>query len=186
MYTFFITNSKPTMFELYTERLRLLALDDALISCFIQDTAEMDRRLGLPPVLMQLPEAFQAELKPALEEFCLPKIRAFPEQYLWFTHWVIIHREQQRRIGGLGSSGPPNEAGEIMIGYYIDKPYARQGFATEAAMAFCQRLKNHPDLELIIATTPIGHLASERVLQKCGFKWAESEEEGLNRWELKV
>ncbi|HQU59950.1 MAG TPA: hypothetical protein PLU64_12180, partial [Saprospiraceae bacterium] len=88
------------MFELYTERLRLLALDEALISCFIQDTAEMDRRLGLPPVLMQLPEAFQAELKPALEEFCLPKIRAFPEQYLWFTHWVIIHREQQRRIGG--------------------------------------------------------------------------------------
>lgn len=173
------------MFEIATERLRLIGLDGAGISLFIENEAALDLRLGLAPATIELPEAFRAEIKPALEEFCLPNIRANADQYLWYTHWLIIHREQNLRIGGVGSSGPPNEIGEVMIGYYISRPYTGQGFAVEASSAFCRWLETHPHLKMIIATTPVGHHASERVLQKIGFTQGESEEEGINRWELK-
>ncbi len=174
------------MFELSTARLRLIAPDEATISLLIENPAEMGRQLGLSPVSLELPEDFQAELRPSLEEFCLPNMRAYPEHYLWFTHWLIIHQAHNCRIGGIGGSGLPNEAGEIMIGYYISRDYEGQGLATEATTAFCQWLKGRAGLRTIIATTPIGHLASERVLQKSGFLQVDCEEEGLNRWELRV
>jgi len=56
-------------------------------------------------------------------------------------HWlgrgmVFVDEEGQRRvIGSIGFHGPPDEAGWLEIGYSIDPPYRRRGFAREAAKA---------------------------------------------------
>ncbi|MNI49465.1 anhydro-N-acetylmuramic acid kinase [compost metagenome] len=99
------------------------------------------------------------------------------EQYLWYTCWAVIHREEQQVIGFLILKGEPNEAGEVIIGYLIDEGHWGQGYATEAARTICGWIFSHPEALSVIADTEHDNIASHRVLQHLGAqRYRENEE----------
>ncbi|MCB9350636.1 MAG: GNAT family N-acetyltransferase [Lewinellaceae bacterium] len=173
------------MLEITTSRLRLIALSLEQLYLLINDMGQLQEQLGLNPFEVQLTPEFDAEYIESIQEFCLQKVEAYPEDYAWFTHWIVVHQLDNRRIGGIGLGGLPDERGESMIGYFIDPRYAGRGLATEAAGALCKWLARDARLDAVIATVPVGHIASERVLEKIGFEQI-TVDEGLGLWRKEV
>ena len=173
------------MLEITTSRLRLIALSLEQLYLLINDMGQLQEQLGLNPFEVQLTPEFDAEYIESIQEFCLPQVEEHPEDYAWFTHWIVVHQLDNRRIGGIGLGGLPDERGESMIGYFIDPRYAGRGLATEAAGALCKWLARDARLDAVIATVPVGHIASERVLEKIGFEQI-TVDEGLGLWRKEV
>ena len=70
-----------------------------------------------------------------------------------FGHRLVLERESELVIGGVGFFGPP-ENGRVEIGYGIVESWRCRGYATE-----------------VIATTDPGNTASLRVLEKSGLSY---------------
>lgn len=64
------------------------------------------------------------------------------------------------------------------IGYTVNSRYHKQGYATEAATALRELVRDMPDTTILIATTIEPNLASQRVLEKLGMTCV-SKEAGL-------
>lgn len=62
------------------------------------------------------------------------------------------------------------ETGEIEVGYLLHKKYWGKGYATEALIAMLEWARHNINADYIIAFTPIEHIASQRVMQKCGME----------------
>jgi len=72
----------------------------------------------------------------------------------------------------------PLEDGSWEVGYHIAKPFAGNGFATEALKAFLPPIMEYLEIDEIYGITHLENLASREVLKKCGFT-IESEDENI-------
>ena len=73
-------------------------------------------------------------------------------------------------MGDCGTSGSPNESGEVEIGYGLAPPCRGRGYATEAAGAVCRWLFTQAEVALIRADgVRVDNIASRRVLERLGF-----------------
>ena len=170
------------MFELTSQRLRLIPLNTRQLILFKKDRKSMQLALGLNPSDFDMDEDFAKEMVDAYDIW-IDKSMANPDHYRWFTNWVIVHTELNQEIGGIGISGLPDENGEIITGYYIDNRFHNRGIATEALQMFLQWLWENPDLRTVVADTPLEHWASQKVLQKNGFQERKRDHEVV-RWAL--
>jgi len=90
--------------------------------------------------------------------------------------WLITLGGQV--IGDCGTSGPPNESGEVEIGYGLAPPGRGRGYATEAAAAVCDWLFTQPEVARIRADgVRADNLASRRVLERLGFTFERESDE---------
>ncbi|ELR69850.1 GNAT family acetyltransferase [Fulvivirga imtechensis AK7] len=117
---------------------------------------------------MEVDDVFMAEMEEAMG-FWLEGARRYPEQYAWFTNWEIVLKAENMTVGGIGLTGLPDEHGEVMTGYFIDKKYHSQGLASEALAALVNWVFSHPGAEAIRADTPVDNISSQRVLDKNRF-----------------
>ena len=70
----------------------------------------------------------------------------------------------------------PNENGEVEIGYGLGKAYRRNGYMTEAIKAMCEWALKQTGVSAVIAQTDFDGFASQKVLERCGFKkYSEAE-----------
>jgi [ribosomal protein S5]-alanine N-acetyltransferase len=173
------------MFQITSERLRLIPLTVEHLHLWAQSRATLEQHLGLEL------SNFELNADPAfIEEFnahgplkILSLVEPHAERYEWYTLWQIVHREQNLYIGGIGMNGI-DENGQGMLGYYIDKKFEGQGLTTEALGCLLAWAWQNPDLKSVVADTLIAGIASQKVLQKNGFVLEGEVEEGL-RWVLK-
>ena len=91
-----------------------------------------------------------------------------PAARLWYTAWSISLYDGTM-VGDICFKGPPNERGEVEIGYGILDGHQGHGYATEAVRAMCTWGFSMPGCYFIQAQTEPGNRASERVLEKSGF-----------------
>ena len=90
-----------------------------------------------------------------------------PDQWEWFALWMIeLH--DGTHVGGLCFKGL-NTDGSAEIGYGISDGHQRKGYATEAVRAVASWAFQNPAVTRIEAETDTGNMASQRVLEKCGF-----------------
>ena len=89
-------------------------------------------------------------------------------QWDWYAIWMI-EKIDGTHIGDLCFKGL-REDGITEIGYGILEQHQGQGYATEAVRAVCRWAFLYPDVTSIEAETDAGNAASQRVLQKCGFR----------------
>ena len=120
-------------------------------------------RLRLYPASWEQMDAMIAseqdeELKKAYTEMLGGSLR-HPDQWDWYAIWMI-EKTDGTHIGDLCFKGL-REDGIAEIGYGILEEHQGQGYATEAVRAACRWAFLHPDA---------GNAASQRVLQKCGFR----------------
>ena len=93
---------------------------------------------------------------------------AHPGEWDWYAMWMI-EKMDGTHIGDLCFKGL-REDGIAEIGYGILEEYQGQGYATEAVQAACRWAFLHPDVRSLEAETDAGNTASQRVLEKCGFR----------------
>ena len=107
------------------------------------------------------------ELKKAYSEMLEGSLQ-HPDQWDWYAIWMI-EKTDGTHIGDLCFKGL-RENGVAEIGYGILEAFQGQGFATEAVRAACRWAFLNPDVTSLEAETDAGNAASQRVLQKCGFR----------------
>lgn len=103
----------------------------------------------------------------------LPSIRNWVAQDEALSIWtyVIVRREPTRvLVGEIGYKGPPNAESVVEIGYALLPEARRNGYASEAVRALVRWALQREDVLRVTAETIIGNDASERVLQRCGFR----------------
>ncbi|RIV22529.1 N-acetyltransferase [Fibrisoma montanum] len=157
------------MFFLETTRLRLIPLTSQHLSLWLRSRTLLERILGLTPEPYDLEPEYYTEVVDALQNYWLPNTERYPSQYMWFTNWEIVPKDQNRSVGGIGLAGLPNDAGETMVGYSLLRKYRRQGYATEAMQGLLNWAFENPNLQTVIADTHIDNQASQGVLIKNGF-----------------
>ena len=107
------------------------------------------------------------ELKKAYSEMLDGCLR-HPNQWDWYAVWMIEKRDGTH-IGDLCFKGL-RENGIAEIGYGVLEAFQGQGYATEALHAACRWAVLHPDAQSLEAERDAGNAASQRVLEKCGFR----------------
>ena len=160
------------MFELKTERLRLIALNLENLRLFIENRQKMEKNLGLKITGEILDEhvkkAMETSFKYAMED---------KENYLWYTSWQIVLKEENRSIGGIGFKSCPNENGEVEVGYGIQSEYQGKGYITEVLKEIIKWAFEQPQVSSVIAETEKTNIPSYRVLEKGGMvKYRETEQ----------
>lgn len=129
------------------------------------------KRLRIYPATQEQMEAFiaaetDADLKTAYTEMLEGCLR-HPDQWQWYAMWMIELRDGTH-IGDLCFKGLEVN-GIAEIGYGILEEYQGQGYATEAVGAAVHWALQQPFVSRVEAETEPDNLASQRVLEKCGF-----------------
>ena len=91
-----------------------------------------------------------------------------PDQWDWYAVW-IIELMDGTRVGNLCFKGLDAD-GVAEIGYGISDEYQGQGYATEAVQAVTAWAFRDPRVTAVEAETTAENIASQRVLEKCGFQ----------------
>lgn len=108
----------------------------------------------------------------------------------WTLGFAVVHRDDDRVIGGAGFKGPPDGDGVVEIAYGIAPSYRGRGYATEAARALVEFSLERVDVTSIRAHTKPGNDASGRVLAKCAFhrlgEVLDPEDGLVSRWEREL
>jgi [ribosomal protein S5]-alanine N-acetyltransferase len=182
------------MIEIYSERLRLIPLDNQLLTIWnLQGHKEMTSKLGINPTEWQISEEYLVETEDALQNFWLPMTAQYADNFFWYTNWEIVLVSENVSVGGIGFAGFPDQEGVTMVGYFIDGNHREKGFATEALNCLIDWATLEPSLKTIIADTPFFNFSSQNVLKKAGFKEfgiGETEHLGqkiqLKNWKLGI
>jgi [ribosomal protein S5]-alanine N-acetyltransferase len=171
------------MFEIETARLRLLPLTHAHLLLISQDFFTLDSVLGIghAPFELNAPVEFMKEFFDAIKNYTTPAVEANPDQYMWFTHWLIINTADNLIVGGIGATGLPDQQGETTIGYFINARSEGKGFATEAVKGLLDFVFRHPGMRRVIAFTEEIQNASGKVLLNNGFMPA-GQVDGGHKW----
>lgn len=93
-----------------------------------------------------------------------------------FGRWVIEEKSTGRAIGTYVIV-PTDSAGKWQLGYALIPEYWGKGISTEITQACIQWLKTLSIVNTIYAITEKEHLASQKVLEKNGFRWYDQKAE---------
>ena len=85
-----------------------------------------------------------------------------------FGQFQLIRRGDDLVIGDIGFHAPPDDLGEVEIGFGIVPAERRKGHATEALRTLLEWALAHPDVRTIHADTDLVNLASQSVLARAG------------------
>jgi RimJ/RimL family protein N-acetyltransferase len=94
-----------------------------------------------------------------------------------FGSMLITERASRNAIGSIGFYGPPNEEGQVMIGYGLVEQYRGRGLGTEALQALIAYCRTRPEVRTILADTDVENKVSQRVLEKSGFTFIRANSE---------
>lgn len=161
-----------TKYQLESERLKLLPLKAQSLALAVENYSKMQTELGLKVNKALLEDEMQYAMR-----IRLTKVLENEKNYLWYTNWAIVLKEENLIIGYIILKGLPNEAGEVIIGYAVDEDYRRKGYATEAVRRLLQWIFSYPRVHSVIADTEKTNLPSYRLLEQLGaIKYKETEE----------
>lgn len=113
-----------------------------------------------------------------------------PRTHQESEHWLNIKLEDYEKNGfglmpaylkqdrtciGWGGLKYLENTSKIELGYRLDKAYWGQGLATEIGLAITEYAKLKLNIKQLIAVTHLENIASQRVLEKCGFHYVSEE-----------
>ncbi len=91
-----------------------------------------------------------------------------PEQWDWYAMWMI-ENEAGINIGDLCFKGYEDDKNPE-VGYGINDEFQGKGYATEAVKLALEWAFGHLGVMAVEAETDPDNIASQKVLEKCGFK----------------
>lgn len=148
--------------EIETERLLLRGWSD-------EDLDALERVVGHPLVrrVLRRRQATKDRIRIGIQ-----KMRRHWELH-GFGPWAAVEKESGRLIGHIGlerlDDWPLDH--KVEVGWVLHPYYWGRGLATEGGRASVQFGLEKAGLDRIISTTFPGHLASRRVMEKCGLSY---------------
>ena len=158
--------------SLETERLVLFPYTMENLALFNSDLEAFEREFGVSYRGEELDHLLTGFLKKLERE-----IAEDEENYLFFTEFLIVLRDSDRIIGSIDYKYVPRD-GVTEVGYGLNPAYSGHGYMTEAFNAFLGFGKRL-GIRKVLADTLKDNIASQRVLQKCGFRFLK---EDKNLW----
>ncbi len=148
------------MTVLTTEHLILAPLSHALIE---KRLASGDFRFDVADVgTVKFSSTWPGDALGMFAELLANPIDPVPDSY------AAIERASLVAVGMLGTTSEVDENGAIEIGYGFEA--TGRGFATEGVEALVTHLLSSASIVAITANTAVDNIASQRVLQKNGFR----------------
>lgn len=139
--------------ELKTERLRLMPLELQQFRLFLEKEAAARLSLELQIALM-----------------CLyAKAAEHADSFLYHTLWSITDCQSKDMVGVFFFKGLSNKAQRSEIGYTIFPEFQQRGYMKEALQSVTSWALGQGGIKLIAAEADKDNLASQRVLEHCGF-----------------
>lgn len=168
------------MLKLSTERLDILPLDENNLELSIKDFNELEKNLELTVTDENIGTREKNVYKIRLEG-----VKSNPTNYMWYTTWVMISKEENRIVGAIMIKGYPNENGEVIVGYAMHDGYKRKGYMLEALKSLTQWIFLNPDVKCIVAETVKSNIPSQELLKKIGMVFYKEDDEFL-WWKLQL
>ena len=165
------TGDTQNTMNLHTSRCRIYQLTKTQFQQFIDTPAVLWDQIGVSGDTMH-EIWFQDIMRQSLEALDELGCEAW-----WLTNWPIVDISHETVIGGIGFKGPPNQDGEVEIGYGIAEAYRNQGYMTECIRAVARWALHQDGVTAVIAETAKENLASEVVLRKNEFEPVRETEE---------
>lgn len=112
------------------------------------------------------------ELDHLLHSFLLKledEIANDPDNYLFFSEFLIVLKENSHVIGSIDYKYVPKD-GLTEVGYGLNPCYEGNGYMTEALTAFLQFGKEN-GIKNVRADTLKDNIKSQNVLKRCGFEF---------------
>ncbi|MET0866383.1 MAG: GNAT family N-acetyltransferase, partial [Nakamurella sp.] len=82
--------------------------------------------------------------------------------------YFLVRTADQVVVGEIG--GTLIDRSTLEIGYAVVRSAQGRGYATSAVRRLIELARAHPSIDRLIARTPLDRPASERVLEKSGFR----------------
>lgn len=160
-----------------TARMELIPATIVLSEAEIGDRAEFARLLGADVPASWPPESLADALP-----FFLEMLRDTPEWFGWLSWYGVLDDGARRRlVGSIGFKGGPDDHGAVEIGYSVVPEAQGSGIATEMTEALTKWALKHAKVTRVEAETVEGNRASQRVLEKLGFRRV-AVIDGMVRW----
>ena len=104
-----------------------------------------------------------------------------------FGLYVLVRREDDRAVGGIGFHGVPDEDGKAEVGYDLAEAARGNGYITEALRVLAKWALARDDVRSLFATIEPHNTPSQAVISRAGFVKVSEEldEEGLQAYELR-
>ena len=160
--------------HLETGRLVLFPYTQENLALFNTDLARFEERFGVVYRGEELDHLLNDFLKKLEKE-----IGDDPENYLFFTEFLIVLKENSHVIGSIDYKYVPRN-GVTEVGYGMNPAYTGHGYMTEALTAFLD-LGRKLGIRKVLADTLPDNLPSQNVLKRCGFRFLK--EDGNLWWE---
>ena len=145
-----------------TERLVLFPYTEENLRLFNTDLPAFEREYGVVYKGEELDYLLQSFLIKLEDE-----IAADRENYLFFTEFLIVLKENDRIIGSIDYKYVPKD-GVTEVGYGLNPAYEGHGYMTEALSAFLEFGRGR-GIKKVRADTLKDNIRSQNVLKRCGF-----------------
>lgn len=163
--------------HLETERLYLLPLSAKQISLWITNLPALEEKLNCTYSAEPMEGIFLDIVKEQAD-----KTAKEEENYLYHTFWFLIEKNSRTVVGSADFKNMPDENGRVEIGYGLGKAFEGNGYMTEAVKAMCNWALVQKGIFRVVAETEPDNIASQKVLERCGFTLFEKGETCW--WEL--
>lgn len=164
-----------------TDRLYLFPLTLAQLKMYLKNDGSLEAALKLIPSS----RVISLELQEAITQTLIPNFENSGLCIFYTTLWTVILKSESKMVGDLCFYGPPNDQGEIEVGYGTYLDFEGRGIMTEALSGIITWSKGQPTVKSIIATTNKDNPGSMQVLKKNGF-CKSHESEDLLHWRLNL
>ncbi len=170
--------------DILTPRLALIAITPEAI---LSEQAG-DNRLGEIIRCIIPPSWPPKDWEPHVFDFFLDQFARHPNQIGWPRYVALPNPDGTRTlIGTVGAFSKTDPPSVCEFGYSTLPPWEGRGFATEAAQALIQYLRNDQRITEIIAHTFPTIPASIRIMEKCGLTYdGDGSEAGTIRYKLEL
>lgn len=147
-----------------TERLILIPLSVHQLELWVHDLQKLEQELRCTydagPLEGEFKDTVKGQLTIAQKD---------SRNYLFYSFWLILRKNDRVVIGSADFKGTPNENGEVEIAYDIGEKYLHHGYLAESIESLCYWAKKQPRVRSILVETERNNLASQKILSQCGF-----------------
>lgn len=160
-----------------TKRIELIPATIALSEAEMHDREAFARLLSA-----DIPASWPPESLADALPFFLQMLRDTPEWFGWLSWYGVLADVARRRlVGSIGFKGGPDDDGMVEIGYSVVPEEQGNGIATEMTDALTKWALRHARVTRVEAETVEANRASQRVLEKIGFRRV-AVIDGMVRW----
>ena len=162
--------------KLSSKNIDIIPLSLNNLRLFIKSRSQFEEKQNLKISGKELADAYKEELNEVIERT--------PDawdnnctDYLFYTLWVLVHKQQKAIVGQFTFNGKPNENGEVEVFFSIEKPHRQNGYATEVMKTILEWASQDNIFKVVLVEADLKNKAAMASLKKLGFRKLEQNDE---------